>query len=503
MGPGSVAFGYDTVASHVGSFAAGQGSTASADGATALGRGTSATAAGSTAMGSSTSATALGSTAMGLSTIASGNYSTATGGGTTASGVQSVAMGSLTLASGTNALAGGDNSVAAGASALAFGQVVRAEGNGSVALGTNATAAMNGSFVFADRSAFVELRAPLPNQFFVRAGGGVKFFSNPAATLGVELAPNGAQWLALSDVRTKHHFRDLDGDDVLRKFAAMPVTEWSYKAQDAAIRHIGPTAQDFHAAFGLGEDPLRIGTLLRPARPSPAGARPPRPARPALRCRGATSRPPPPPPTGAADGAFSLAFGRWSLALGTASVALGTRASAGRGSFVFADNTGTASTLTGGTNQFVVRAAGGALFYSNSAMTLGVQLAANGTQWSSLSDVRAKHAFRDLDHDDLLARIAAMPVTEWSYKAQDAAIRHMGPTAQDFHAAFGLGEDPLRIGTLDADGVALAGVKAVEARTRHLRAELERAHAQVAALIDDNAAIRDRLSRLEQLLGKQ
>ncbi len=138
---------------------------------------------------------------------------------------------------------------------------MRAEGNGSVALGTNATAAMNGSFVFADRSAFVELRAPLPNQFFVRAGGGVKFFSNPAATLGVELAPNGAQWLALSDVRTKHHFRDLDGDDVLRKVAAMPVTEWSYKAQDAAIRHIGPTAQDFHAAFGLGEDPLRIGTL--------------------------------------------------------------------------------------------------------------------------------------------------------------------------------------------------------------------------------------------------
>ena len=218
-----------------------------------------------------------------------------------------------------------------------------------------------------------------------------------------------------------------------------------------------------------------------------------------------------------AAGFTSLAFGSESLALGTASVALGTRASAGRGSFVFADNTGTASTLTGGTNQFVVRAAGGALFYSNSAMTLGVQLAANGTQWSSLSDVRAKHAFRDLDHDDLLARIAAMPVTEWSYKAQDAAIRHIGPTAQDFHAAFGLGEDPLRIGTLDADGVALAGVKGVEARTRHLserlatletenaglRTELDGARARVASLIDDNAAIRDRLSRLEQLLGKQ
>ena len=62
--------------------------------------------------------------------------------------------------------------------------------------------------------------------------------------------------------------------------------------------------------------------------------------------------------------------------------------------------------------------------------------------------------------------MAAMSVREWSYKAQDASIRHMGPTAQDFHAAFGLGEDPLRIGTMDADGVALAGVKALESRTR-------------------------------------
>ncbi|MCC7180966.1 MAG: hypothetical protein IT177_21485 [Acidobacteria bacterium] len=52
----------------------------------------------------------------------------------------------------------------------------------------------------------------------------------------------------------------------------------------------------------------------------------------------------------------------------------------------------------------------------------------------------------------------------------------MGPTAQDFRAAFGLGDFPLRINTIDADGVALAGVKALEARTR--------------ALSDENAALR-------------
>ena len=94
----------------------------------------------------------------------------------------------------------------------------------------------------------------------------------------------------------------------------------------------------------------------------------------------------------------------------------------------------------------------------------------------------------------MLGKLAQMPVTEWSYKAQSAAIRHIGPTAQDFHAVFGLGEDPLRIGTLDADGVALAGVRALEARTRQhrtthdddiatLKAELASLRALVATLV--------------------
>ena len=75
-----------------------------------------------------------------------------------------------------------------------------------------------------------------------------------------------------------------------------------------------------------------------------------------------------------------------------------------------------------------------------------------------------------------------MPIREWNYKAQDAAVRHVGPTAQDFHAAFGLGEDPLRISTIDADGIALAAVQALEARMR--------------ALADDGRRLRESLATL-------
>ena len=75
-----------------------------------------------------------------------------------------------------------------------------------------------------------------------------------------------------------------------------------------------------------------------------------------------------------------------------------------------------------------------------------------------------------------------MSIREWNYKAQDAAIRHVGPTAQDFHAAFGLGEDPLRISTIDADGIALAGVSALARENAALKAQLAALTARLEAL---------------------
>ena len=86
-----------------------------------------------------------------------------------------------------------------------------------------------------------------------------------------------------------------------------------------------------------------------------------------------------------------------------------------------------------------------------------------------LSDVNMKEHFSDLRRRGRARRMAAMPVREWSYKAQGAGIRHVGPTAQDFREAFGLGEAPLRISTIDADGVALAAVRALETRRRETR----------------------------------
>jgi hypothetical protein len=89
----------------------------------------------------------------------------------------------------------------------------------------------------------------------------------------------------------------------------------------------------------------------------------------------------------------------------------------------------------------------------------------------------------------------------WNYKSQDTEIRHAGPTAQDFHAAFGLGESELMINTIDIDGINLAAIKALEERTRELReatAEIEVLQAEVAALEAEAAAQNERIATLER-----
>jgi hypothetical protein len=249
-GPWSVAFGLNTVAVGHYSFAHGQDSSATAFYATAVGQ--NATAGGDHSL------------AVGANVVAGGNNSVALGGNTEASGHGSFAAGIGNDAYGFGSVALGRNVVVGGDDAVAIGTLLDVAGDGSAVFGYNAgtTGGGRGSFLFGDRASnSTFLQAFAPNQFLARAAGGTKFFSNAGLSAGVVLAPGASAWASVSDVNSKENFRELDDTDVLTKLARMSIREWNYKAQDAAIRHVGPTAQDFHDAFGLGEDPLRISTI--------------------------------------------------------------------------------------------------------------------------------------------------------------------------------------------------------------------------------------------------
>jgi len=73
---------------------------------------------------------------------------------------------------------------------------------------------------------------------------------------------------------------------------------------------------------------------------------------------------------------------------------------------------------------------------------------------------------------ELLEKLAALPISTWNYKADDPGVRHMGPMAQDFHAAFGLGDDDRTIHLLDANGVVMVAIQALYRRVQELEAEV-------------------------------
>ncbi len=169
--------------------------------------------------------------------------------------------------------------------------------------------------------------------------------------------------------------------------------------------------------------------------------------------------------------------------------AAGNRAKADHtGAFVWGDSTDSDIASTAA-NSVTMRASGGYRLFSNSGATVGVRLAAGGNAWSQMSDRNVKENLEPVDPRSILDRVAALSVTEWNLVTQDPSVRHIGPMAQDFRAAFGLGEDDRHISSSDADGVALA---AIQGLNQKLEETVRQKDARIAAL-EQNVAELTRL----------
>lgn len=137
--------------------------------------------------------------------------------------------------------------------------------------------------------------------------------------------------------------------------------------------------------------------------------------------------------------------------------------------------------------------------HSNSANTPGAGgteimrlnssgLQVNGT-FVSASDRHLKENFEPVDADEVLRKVSDLPLTGWNYKS-DPATRHVGPMAQDFHAAFGLGTDDKTIATVDADGVALAAIQGLNRKVERQSAEVRERDDRIARLEAELAELR-------------
>jgi len=110
------------------------------------------------------------------------------------------------------------------------------------------------------------------------------------------------------------------------------------------------------------------------------------------------------------------------------------------------------------------------------------------------SDRALKEGFEAIDPREVLAELLRLPIERWSYKGEP--VRHLGPMAQDFAAAFGLGADDHHIFPVDASGVALAAIQGLHGLVQAQATRLEALERELAELRRD-AALRVELALRE------
>jgi len=159
------------------------------------------------------------------------------------------------------------------------------------------------------------------------------------------------------------------------------------------------------------------------------------------------------------SGATSWAMGKDLLATGNFATVLGTNAgtSTFKGGFTYGDLSSSSIVTPNAIHQFVVRAAGGYIFYSSSDLSMGVELLPGSGSWNMISDRTKKENIYSLDYAAFSTRYLKIPIYSWAYIGQSTF--HLGPMAQDFEDVFEVGEYKNYINMLDIDGVVILGIK--------------------------------------------
>lgn len=99
-----------------------------------------------------------------------------------------------------------------------------------------------------------------------------------------------------------------------------------------------------------------------------------------------------------------------------------------------------------------------------------------------VSDKDAKQDFSPVDDRQVLDALAKVPMSTWSYKTGDPSVRHLGPTAQDLHDAFGLGPTDRAYDPVDAHGVAFSSIRALYSIVKEQNARIEKLERENAEL---------------------
>jgi hypothetical protein len=114
------------------------------------------------------------------------------------------------------------------------------------------------------------------------------------------------------------------------------------------------------------------------------------------------------------------------------------------------------------------------------------------------SDQNLKTNFSSINPRFILDRLADIPLTAWNYKTDNSSIRHIGPMAQDFRAAFQLGVDDKHIDMIDANGVTMASIQALYQMMQEKDKQIAEQGAQIRQQAGQITELRARLGQVER-----
>ncbi len=472
--------------------------------------------------------TTTGGSNLGTSNTVSGTNAAGIGASNTVSNTAAMAIGSTNTASATNAVALGNNLTASGASSVAIGSYV-------------STNALGGALIMGDNSTTTATSIDAANQMKARFTGGYKLFSNSALTSGLQLTTTGGSNLGTSNTVTGTNAAGIGTSNTASNTAAMAIgsTNTASATNAVALGNNLTASGTSSVAIGsyvstnalsgsliLGDNSTTTATTIDAANQMKARftggyklfSNSALTAGLQLTASGGSNLGISNTVSGTnatgigntntASATNAVAVGNNVTASGANSVALGSYVStnAKSGSVIIGDSSTTTATTSSATNQMTMRFANGYKLYTNSAASVGTQLAAGGNSWSTISDRNKKENFAKVNGEDFLTSISKMPLSSWNYKGQDAKLfRHYGPMAQDFFASFGKdsfgtsGNDTT-INQADMEGVTFIAVQALEKRTRELQKENADLKKELESARADYAA---RLERIEAILLKQ
>lgn len=116
------------------------------------------------------------------------------------------------------------------------------------------------------------------------------------------------------------------------------------------------------------------------------------------------------------------------------------------------------------------------------------------------SDRNLKTNFASVSGRSILERLAKIPITSWNYKSDAAGQRHIGPMAQDFFAAFGVGGDDKHINLLDEGGVALVAIQGLNEEIKERDQQINQLRQRVTAQEQQLIEQRGQIEPLKQLV---